>query len=152
MAWAPDNETFLFGCRPNSLAGRPSLHAPLTIAEAARSDVSRQSRAHLHTAIDEEISWIKDEKQRMTLIEYRDALDREEQVQDVAGGLLGSPAVDADKITQGIDAGAGSIILGASVQQSQATPPGDLPESIRELAEEHSRTLQDEMKKLGRDF
>jgi len=35
VAWAPDNETFLFGCRPNAHAGTPSRYAPNIRAEAA---------------------------------------------------------------------------------------------------------------------
>src|SRR6185503_18844727 len=44
IAWSPDRETFLFGCRPNSHAGRPSLWMENQRAEAARSDAVRLSR------------------------------------------------------------------------------------------------------------
>jgi hypothetical protein len=36
VAWAPDSETFLFGCRPNSLAGKPSVYAANLVAEVAQ--------------------------------------------------------------------------------------------------------------------
>ncbi len=34
VAWAPDQETFLFGCRPNSHAGKPAIYTANVHAEA----------------------------------------------------------------------------------------------------------------------
>lgn len=34
VAWAPDSETFLFGCRPNTLAATPALYAQNSVIEA----------------------------------------------------------------------------------------------------------------------
>lgn len=47
VAWAPDSETFLFGCRPNTLASEPALFAANRVAEAY------QDPAHLALVAEE---------------------------------------------------------------------------------------------------
>jgi hypothetical protein len=45
VAWAPDNETFLFGCRPNTHAGTPSIYAENERQEvAAFADVQAAAK------------------------------------------------------------------------------------------------------------
>ncbi len=50
VAWAPDNETFLFACRPNTLAATPSLHMPNVYAEAQLCDKVRDLKRHCEAA------------------------------------------------------------------------------------------------------
>jgi len=156
VAWAPDNETFLFGCRPNSHAGRPHLHMPLTRAEAARSAAARDSRRRLLDEIDAEIAKAKDDKRKTVLKNYRATLDREEQAQSYT-------AVFADEGIGLAGGSAGGFSGGATVALTDAPlvpgngaavtpPPKDLPENLRKLAEAHGKTVQKEMERLQSDF
>jgi hypothetical protein len=152
VAWAPDNETFVFGCRPNSHAGRPHLHLPLTFAEAARSQRARESRGRLLALIDAEIEKTKNEKGKALLVKYRGQVAREEEV-----GFRGAVGM----ISFGGTAGGANFELGVGVTDglggsgaAAGAPPApkNLPESLRKLAEEHRKTVQAEMKKLQSDF
>jgi hypothetical protein len=159
VAWAPDNETFLFGCRPNSHAGRPHLHMPLTRAEAARSKAARDSRRRLLDEIDAEIARAKGDKERTVLKNYRETLAREEQVQaygspfastviGLAGGAGGGTAGLTDAPVVNLEGVAQAHFQGAAA----AAQLEDLPKHLRKLAEEHGKTVQKEMKRLQSDF
>ncbi len=169
VAWAPDNETFLFGCRPNTHAGRPSLHAPLQMAEASRSDAARATRAGLLAALDAEIKKEKDDTRRTSLSLYRDSLVGEETVGMYGwsgyGGSFGAGA--AGPTTGGgeivFDGGAAETVTatggtfdgggGAGGKgRAGASAPPDLPANVQKLLDAHQKTLTDEAKKVAADF
>ncbi|MHC4224104.1 MAG: WD40 repeat domain-containing protein, partial [Planctomycetota bacterium] len=158
VAWAPDNETFLFGCRPNSHAGRPHLHMPLTRAEAARSAVARDSRRRLLDEIDAEIAKAKDDKGKTMLKNYRETLAGEEQVQayssfsantviGLAGGASGGAGFTDAPVLE-----SGGVALPPGGGSAVTAPLKDLPEHLRKLAEAHGKTVQKEMERLQSDF
>ncbi len=43
VAWSPGGETFVFGCRPNSRAGKPELYVPNLVAEARQCEDVRKA-------------------------------------------------------------------------------------------------------------
>jgi uncharacterized membrane protein YgcG len=157
VGWAPDNETFLFGCRPNGHAGRPSLHLPLTRAEAARTVLVRESRRNLLAAVDAAIGRSTDEAEKASLRRYRAGLVAEENPAyhgEAMGGSPGGGSMGAGG--GGGDSGGledGSFGVGGTSGAGRgAVPPSALPEDLRKLAEEHDRKLREEMEKLRRVF
>lgn len=147
VAWAPDNETFLFGCCPNSHAGKPSLHLPLTRAEAARTEAVRRSRAALIQAIDAQIASIDDQKQKRTLAACKTSLQAEEKaVPSSAGIVLAGSGAGA-----GPDAVAQTASLWSSMLSRQA-PSTALPQGIQKLLEQHRKVLHKEIEKLQYTF
>ncbi len=152
VAWSADNETFLFGCRPNSLAGKPALYAPLAQAEAARSGQVRKSRATLLASIEAELKTAKDEKARASLEQVRTALNNEEKLQ-------GGPAlanVQQLDYTQ-VDGPVGQApALNLGVQQLRSGPQAidmrSLPKSIQDLLKSHQATHRDAQEKLKASF
>ncbi|MHC4163291.1 MAG: WD40 repeat domain-containing protein [Planctomycetota bacterium] len=155
VAWAPDNETFLFGCRPNSHAGKPHLHMPLTLAEARRSPEARASRERLLAAIDAELGRTKDKKEKDLLVSYRTQLAREEEVQQAGAIAFSGQAAAAGNGTIEAAGGVAFESWGTGAGVGTKTPtisPQTLPASLRQIAEEHGKTVQAEMKKLQSDF
>lgn len=153
VAWAPDNETFLFGCRPNSLAGKPSLHVELSRAEAARSAEARRSRRDLLAAVDKQLAAVKGEHQRKALEELRKSLLGEEKVGGAhpGGGVLAGATLGL--LVEGVDS---TMDLGAlKLGDGGKAPPASLdqlPKEVREMAQRHGETLQKEMKRVQSDF
>jgi hypothetical protein len=82
VAWAPDSSTFLFACRPNSHAGKPSVFTPLQQVEAARGESVRQSRQALVAAIDAELKGQRDGTAHSALTDLKATLNNEEKLQD----------------------------------------------------------------------
>ncbi len=65
VAWAPDNETFLFACRPNTLAATPSLYMPNVYAEAQQCVAVVDARKGLEAACAEmELAYAGNEELR----------------------------------------------------------------------------------------
>lgn len=161
VAWAPDNETFLFGCRPNAHAGKPTVYLGNLRAEAAQTAEIRTSRASLLKAIDDRIAGEKDEERKKTLVSWRDSLAREEELQgqgqsgiqvQTASAFIDDVGVD---LPQQIN---GQPLAGASFSIDEAgilvgSPSLDeLPEDLRKLAEAHQEKLKGEMKRLGATY
>lgn len=88
VAWAPESETFLFGCRPNTHSQRPDVYEELARAEAARDGEVRKSRERLLERIEAELVKATDTATRSALEEYQKALTGEEKVQAVSGAYL----------------------------------------------------------------
>ena len=159
IAWAPDQETFLFGCRPNSLAGRPSLWLENQRAEASRSDAVRRSRDNLIRAIDDELASATEEETRTALTCYRMSLTKEEQLQVM--GSYGSYQTSSNQFggLQFDLAEEGKVINGAPLAQ-YATPggfrpsaaPQKLPAAVQKLVQGHQTEIENEMKKLGGSY
>lgn len=146
VAWSGDNETFLFGCRPNSHAGKPALYQALTRAEAAQSATVRRSRAKLLEIVKVEIQKTEDAGAKKKLVAFRERLESEEEAhgpgifgaQNVPQALnLLSPAGSQLQVVDGL---------------SSTLALKELPESMRELAGEHEKLVQREMKTLQSDF
>ncbi len=148
VAWAPDNETFLFGCRPNSHAGKPAVYALNTQVEAARSESARRSREALLKAVDGHLAKVKDDGERKSLEAYRKSLADEEKLQG-AQSLAFAPS-DLSQLSAVLyslqDFGGPKVELGG---------PGaavKLPPELEKMAKEHQETLQKEMKQLSSQY
>ena len=172
VAWSTDAKTFLFGCRPHSHAGRPTVYSLNTITEAAQSDEVRLSRQHLVLAIDRQLADGCDDTQKKTLEAYRTRLKNEERLSSggaVTNGSLSGWSAGAVNNWNGelyISFKEQKIntlsILGADGQENITDSTGEqkavvpqavkLPEEIRKLAEKHEKALQGEMKKLNGNF
>ena len=106
IAWAPDNETFLFGCRPNSHAGKPTLHTPLVWAEAAQSQEVRESRRRLIAEVNGHLAQATNEGERKTLKTLKLSLMAEAQSNEYLAqsessqGLNDFPGVDVALASQ----------------------------------------------------
>lgn len=74
VSWAPDNETFLFSCRPNAHAGKPSVYWGNAIAEAALSEAVQKSRAELLRHIEDQLEEAQEPRQRESLMSLRQQL------------------------------------------------------------------------------
>ena len=74
VSWAADGETFIFACRPNSLANVPAVYAPLAIAEAMQAKDVGQQRIALLQKIDAHLKEVQDDEQRKLLESSRDLL------------------------------------------------------------------------------
>jgi len=160
VAWAPDGATFLFGCRPNAHAGRPTLWEPVVRAEAARSDEAREVRTRLVAAIDAEIAKAPGEARRR-LEAWRGSVERTERAGDLGKTPSGGYVAFAPDAT--IDE---YYVLGGPVNLNSANsvgwtygepaappaPPADAPVELQSLAKEHEEALQKGMKKLKRSF
>jgi len=161
IAWAPDRETFLFGCRPNAHAGRPSLWVGNQRAEAARSGAVRQSRTAVLRKIEEELARTKDPETKKALDDYRSTLAKEESLQTTNQfGGWGEYQVDGAyfESSTAVLAGApidskatASALVGGKVH-NPSSAPSKLPASVQSLAQNHEAELQKEMKKLGSAF
>ncbi|MBI3855905.1 MAG: WD40 repeat domain-containing protein [Planctomycetes bacterium] len=146
VAWAPDKETFLFGCRPNSLAGRPALWAENQRAEAARSDAVRRCRDELLKGIDKELAATKDPEAKKSLDAYRASLKGEESLQTM-NQLGGWEGLTLNGAYFQSDA---AVVQTKSVQSAAA--PAKLPPALQKLAQDHETELQNEMKRLGTSY
>jgi WD40 repeat protein len=161
IAWAPDQETFLFGCRPNAHAGRPTLWMENQRAEAARSDAVRRSRNTLIRAIDDELAKATEEETKKTLNQYRTSLTQEERLQEtgtVVGGwpsnqFGGLQVAFSEPVPQGTNInGAPLVQYGGSGGFRPSADPKKLPAAVQKLAEHHQTEIQNEMKKLGGSY
>jgi len=115
VAWTPDNETFLFGCRPNSHAGRPALYRPLARAEANRRAEVRQTRQQALDAIETELKTARDQTARANLERLRVALNNEEQLA-AHDALQGNVAVQVQQGGQGGGAAINTSVLSKKLQ------------------------------------
>jgi hypothetical protein len=72
VAWAPDGETFLFGCRPNSHAGKPAVFAPNTYSEAlADAEVRGLAATRAETEVECWDAWARADSQETRAIRDR---------------------------------------------------------------------------------
>ena len=149
-AWAPDNQTFVFGCRPNSHAGKPALFTALNYGEAARSPEVRRSRKALLASIEAELKSAKGEEARAALKRLMQALKSEEKLHG-QGGSIGS-----DQITIGVPGLGGPQIGLPSVGKPMPVPVAPdtklLPEKLRKLLKIHQETQQKARDKLKKSF
>jgi hypothetical protein len=174
VAWAGDNETFLFGCRPNTHAQKPAIYEALTLIEAARSEAARKSRKTLLAAVEEEAGKLADGEDRKALLAYRDSVAREESiVQQAYGGWLGfnggwttlstvtaqnfqiaASQVAVGELVEQLKDGQGVIgaLYNSSVQGGRQLALEKLPEALRQLAEKHQGVLQAEAAKLNTGY
>ncbi len=174
VAWAPDNETFLFGCRPNSLAGTPAVYTPLTVAEAAQAEAVCERRDVLVKRIDEQLAKTKDDEQKKLLVTYRDSLLELAKPLNFAGAAqVNSPVpIDAPNVGPfqfelpeqlqanatplGDTAQSGEANLAQAQQVADAVTanvaPGlsidKLPPKLQKVAKEYQRTLKEEVTRL----
>jgi len=151
IAWASDNRTFLFGCRPNSHAGKPQVHLALTQAEAARSPQVRASRQALLDAVNREIAALaEDAGERRVLVAYRDGLLSEEDV-----GWPQSLALTSNIDAQTFELSSAvptQAFVSFGAQQAASPPLENLPPKLQDLARAHRGVLEQETAKLGRSF
>ncbi|MBI4605986.1 MAG: hypothetical protein HY721_28815 [Planctomycetes bacterium] len=175
VAWAPDNETFLFACRPNSHAGKPALYEVLARAEAARSAEVRRSRDVLGRALAARLVEEKDPEARKALESYQLALAGEEKVEEgpwvsgVSGGtgfavaqLMLEPQdaveVSISALQEGpisFTAEPDQLVQSASFSLGLGPAPpalDKLPPEIQKLAKEHQQALEQEIAKLKSSF
>ncbi|MHC4608497.1 MAG: WD40 repeat domain-containing protein, partial [Planctomycetota bacterium] len=155
VTWAPDNETFLFGCRPNSHAGKPAFHRELARTEAARTDNVCISNNYTMATIDKNLKTAKTDEERKALNAYRDLLDNEQEVRGsdtalaVDGGILQYEGYDATP-----SAGA-TFALQAKGVAMHAAPQGqfeNLPKEVQDAVKKHNETVQKEMVRIQNDF
>jgi hypothetical protein len=151
VAWAPDNETFLFGCRPNAHAGRPTLYEPLVWTEAQKCREVRSSREALLQALDDELARVQDAGARQALEAYR-------------ASLTGAPAGAAAAPAAGLalaspSAASGGALTGATFSLAEPgpkapeIPPAErLPEGLRKFAREHEAALENETRRLKSNY
>ncbi len=159
VAWAPDGETLLFGCRPNVHARKPTLHDPLVRAEASRSGAARASRASLLAAIDAAIANATDSSAREHLVTCRKSIASEEQPGVAWGGYVAWPST-SNVITAEIgpepDWGTAPVNLNSATAPSFAIEPGApapaLPAAIQELAQWHDEVVRGEMRKIAENY
>jgi len=169
VAWAPDNETFLFACRPNSHAGKPAIFEVLTRAEAARCKDVRKSRDALSQALAARLAEEKDPEAQKAIESYRLALVGEEKVQMgqwISGGtgfavaqfLLMQQDITKDFSVAGLggptpaDAFALSDVDASGAAMASAPSLDKLPLEIQRLAKEHQETMEKEVAKLKSNF
>ncbi|MBI3462540.1 MAG: hypothetical protein HY000_05690 [Planctomycetes bacterium] len=74
VAWAPDKETFLFGCRPNAHAGQPAVYWGNLLVEAGQSEAAQKMRAELTRTIESQLAQTKDAEEREALLAYQRSL------------------------------------------------------------------------------
>jgi len=151
VAWSSDNETFLFGCRPNSHTGKPALYTALNYTEAARSPAARKSRKVLLASVEAGLKSSKDKKVRTALEALRKSLNNEEKLHGqggFGGGLQVNYALTAvNRIavsSQGKLPSAGTGLSPASTKI--------LPASVQKLLKTHQETQQKARSKLQATF
>jgi hypothetical protein len=125
VAWMPEGDSFLFGCRPEGDSGKPALCEGLTRAEARLSYGPQRSWRRLLRAIEAGKERTTDLGVRKFLDEYPIALEREEERGEFHAGTAG-----------------------ASLDR---TALRDHPE-IRWLADVHRATLRSEIERLESGF
>ncbi len=156
VAWAPDNETFLFGCRPNAHAGKPTLHAPLARAEAARTAASRASRAKLLAAVDALIAKETDANKRDALAAYRKGIEAEELPRGAASTLSNQAGIAVQYMWTEGNAGpltaTSTGITWSGGAQTVRGAQGSAPAEIQTIAQEHEKVVQQEMTNLAQDY
>ena len=164
VAWEGDGNTFLFGCRPNSQAGKPSLHLPLVRAEAAQSAVVREKRVALLKALEAEIEKTEDEKQKKGLEAYRQALAAEESPQavrymsdydvQIATAAVTLDAYDLRAQSFHTIAPMGGLYNqgGLTLQAQPILQQAEISPEVKKLAEEHRKALQAEIQSLQGTF
>jgi hypothetical protein len=134
VAWASDNKTFVFGCRPNSHAGKPAVHQPLRLAEAAQSEKVQKVRRELLSAIASEAKRTDDESVRERLQSLQ------KTVEQVEGAAFGYQV--------GEDGQIGKLDDAVFAQHDQE----GLPQSVSSLMGEYERSLKDEVERLRASF
>lgn len=155
VAWAPDNQTFLFGCRPNSHAGKPAVHQALTITEAFQSEAAQGRRDELDRSIAEHLAKTTDTKKRDALEKYRQALRQSTQTQLAPEAQTLS---FADQAAVGLGGAGGGLI---SQKNRQAIAPGgalgdavlkELPADVQEMAKTYQKTVEEEVRRLQSNY
>lgn len=166
VGWAPDSETFLFGCRPNSHAGQPAIYTPLAVAEAAQAKEVSNRREALVQAIDKQLKATTDEQQRRTLQTYRDSLLGQTKLTNLAisaagsAGLVGMPGLGMPGFGGFGGGGFGENAAGfpggiVSPGQADYALPGSggaSSDSIAGTAIPNSANLSPELQKLADDY
>jgi hypothetical protein len=158
VAWAPDNETFLFGCRPNALQGKPTLYEPLAWTEAARSKSVERNRAALLKAVEAQIAKASEGEQKKALEEYKKSLSMEGQVNlgpFAQGAMADFPGVDiqlATATTSGGGALTGAAFALAEESSPRAQTHDKLPPELQRLAKEHEELLKKEVELLKENY
>ncbi len=178
VAWAPDNETFLFGCRPNTHSQVPAIYRALTRVEAARDNEVRKSRERLLEKIATQLAKEEDAGARSALEQYQLALAAEEKVQTTLGDVqfswnnqiandlvyLNAAAPGAGQVTdpqlaqtesaESVQTLALTKNAGPTAyvsQESGSSAIEKLPPELRKLASEHQALLEQKMATLSND-
>lgn len=160
IAFAPDQETFLFGCRPNSHAGRPSLWMENQRAEAARSDAVRRSRDNLLRAIDDELAKTTEEDTKKALNGYRTSLTNEERLQTVGsyGGYAGfsnqsgGAQYEPQVVEEGLSINGAPAVQSSNLKARPSAASQKIPAAVQKLVEGHQKEIQKEMEKLNASY
>jgi hypothetical protein len=159
VAWAPDNETFLFGCRPNAHQGTPTLYDPLALAEASRARDVQGKRETLLLEIDAQIPKTKDVEQGKALNDYRKFLSSEGKMVVEQGSqytMADFPSVEVPMVQA---SSAGGPLIGATFSLSEPqvstltpAPTVKLPPAFQQLAKDHDEALKKEIERLKANF
>ena len=167
VAWATDNQTFLFGCRPNSLAGKPNLYDPLNQVEAARSAKVRASRQALSESIDSELEKEQTPQVAAALEQIKRSLADEEKLEAYGPGVAQQQLVsvsNAQLQQQTVEPQGGMTSqLQNKIQNAQALggrgqaglAPVDtslLPEETRKRLEAHQQAHHEAQEELKQSF
>jgi hypothetical protein len=176
VGWAPDNESFLFGCRPNSHEGKPSVYQPLVVAEAAQAEEVCRQREQLLTHIEQQLQTTSDERQRQALENARAVLVAQNEKTNFAGSLKGQQQLQVDGPAPQQLANAPPQSLPAALQLAANPPPlnvpvpqpaqgavqqaqpvpeptgilvEELPSELQDIARAYQSSLQKEMRRLN---
>lgn len=177
VAWAPDSETFLFGCRPNTLADTPALYAPnraieafqdeehLALLEQERAEVrallASAERGELGENAEEREELVALLRQRESQLALPTAAPGAAELAAAGTGVLVFADEDADQVPPapelGLDLPSPAPTPAPSIT-GPCFPPAAAPatraalEKLTALSAERSKVLQDNLRELSDGF
>jgi hypothetical protein len=177
VAWAPDSETFLFGCRPNTLADTPALYAQNRIVEAlqdpAHQALLEQERAEVRALLasaergelgddaEERAQLVALLRQREGQLALPTVAPGAEELAGAGTGVLVFADADDDEADEdpelGLDLASQAAAPAPSVT-GPCFPPDAAPatraalEKLTALSAERTKVLQDNLQELSDGF
>jgi hypothetical protein len=165
VAWTPDSDVCLFGCRPNTLAHKPALYDPLRRVEVNRSEEVRKTRAATLSSIEKELANTSDEAVKKNLAAAKDVLSKEEDLvaQEHGGGFQLQQQVQMNLAVPNQQEAPNVLVQQQSAPQNaqslnvrfvrhQAFDESSLPESVRRELAEHRKTQTQADEKMKASF
>ncbi len=140
VAWAPDNEAFLFGCRPNGLGGgsKPAIYEPNVLAEAGQAadvQAALEMRAELEEAVGKLYA---DPKNAELQARTRDLLEKKRRLLGIADDQAKAAIEQGERqLAQGqtplvaVAGGAPAIDFSGSLQTFDGNAPQLEPDGVQ---------------------